>query len=91
MPGDYDALLKWPFRQSVTFKVINQRRPGDGDIVQTFDPDGSTMAFRKPTARSNPASGCTHFGAVRQFEVGSDFVLNDTLFVKCTVDTAGLD
>ena len=85
MRGEFDNILQWPFTHMVTFKLINQA--GGRDIVDTFKPDPTSNAFRKPQSDMNVASGCPQFVSHTELE-GDGFVVDDTIFVKCNVDTS---
>ena len=85
MKGEFDNILQWPFTHKVTFKLINQ---GTGkDIVDTFQPDPMSSSFRKPKSDMNIASGCPRFVSHTDLQ-GGGYVLDDTVFIKCTVDTS---
>ena len=85
MRGEFDNILRWPFTHKVTFKLINQA--GGRDIVDTFQPDPMSTVFRKPKSDMNIASGCPRFVSHAELEAGG-FIVNDTIFVKCIVDTS---
>ena len=84
MRGEFDNILQWPFTHKVTFKLINQA--GGRDIVDTFQPDPLSSSFRKPKSDMNIASGCPRFVSHTELERGG-FIVDDTIFIKCTVDT----
>ncbi len=44
MKGNYDALLTWPFRQKVTFLLMDQNN--NEDITDAFIPDLDSSSFR---------------------------------------------
>ncbi len=87
MRGEYDALLPWPFRQAVTLTLLDQNK--QRDIVQSFRPEPTSSSFQRPHNEMNVASGCPTFALV---SVLNDvfYVKDDTLFVKCKINTAGL-
>ena len=85
MRGEFDNILQWPFTHKVTFKLINQA--GGRDIVDTFQPDPMSSSFRKPKSDMNIASGCPRFVSHTELERGG-FVVDDTIFIKCTIDTS---
>ena len=85
MRGEFDNILQWPFTHKVTFKLINQA--GGRDIVDTFQPDPMSSSFRKPKSDMNIASGCPRFVSHTELERGG-FIVDDTIFVKCTIDTS---
>ena len=59
MRGEYDALLIWPVRQTVTLTLLDQDR--QKDIFQSFRPDPSSSSFQRPINEMNVASGCPKF------------------------------
>ena len=89
MKGQYDNILRWPFRQKVTFMVVDQ---GDRKhIVDAFNPDPTSSSFKKPTEDMNIASGCPLFAELSLLEDDNyQYVKDDCLFVKVVVDTTDL-
>jgi hypothetical protein len=85
MCGEFDNILQWPFTHQVTFKLINQA--GGRDIVDTFQPDPISTAFKKPKSDMNVASGCPRFVSHTELE-GSGFIVDDMIFIKCSIDTS---
>ena len=85
MRGEFDNILQWPFTHKVTFKLINQA--GGRDIVDTFQPDPLSSSFRKPKSDMNIASGSPRFVSHTELERGG-FVVDDTIFVKCSIDVS---
>ena len=88
MRGEYDALLTWPFRQTVTLTLLDQDR--QKDIFQSFRPDPSSSSFQRPINEMNVASGCPKFAPLSILD-NSSYVKDDTIFLKCKVDIAGID
>ena len=92
MRGHYDALLKWPFRQRVTFALLDQSSRAE-HVVDAFRPDPSSSSFRRPQDEMNVASGCPMFCDLKRLTQGSSlpsYVKDDTIFIKVTVDSTGL-
>ena len=85
MRGEFDNILQWPFAHKVTFKLINQA--GGRDIVESFRPDPMSSSFRKPKSDMNIASGCPRFVSHTELDRGG-FVVDDTIFIKCMIDTS---
>ena len=85
MRGEFDNILQWPFTHKVTFKLINQA--GGRDIIDTFQPDPMSTAFRKPKSDMNISGGCPRFVSHAELEAGG-FIVNDAIFIKCIVDTS---
>ncbi|PFX22552.1 TNF receptor-associated factor 3-like [Stylophora pistillata] len=87
MRGEYDALLPWPFLQKVHFRLIDQDRIRD--TYDAFRPEPNSSSFKRPTSDMNIASGCPTFISHMEMRQGG-YIRNDTMFVKITVDTTGL-
>ncbi|XP_072017048.1 TNF receptor-associated factor 3-like [Amphiura filiformis] len=90
MKGQYDNILRWPFRQKVTFMMVDQ---GNREhVVDAFRPDPTSSSFKKPTHEMNIASGCPLFVALNLLENGNfAYVKDDCLFVKVIVDVSDLE
>ena len=88
MRGEYDALLPWPFRQTVTMMLLDQDK--QKDIVQSFRPEPSSSSFQRPRNEMNVASGCPLFAPISILNNRS-YVKDDTMFLKCRVDTLGIN
>ena len=88
MRGEYDALLPWPFKQTVTLTLLDQDK--QKDIFQSFRPDPSSSSFQRPINEMNVASGCPKFAPLSILENPS-YVKDDTIFLKCRADVKGID
>nr|QNG39869.1 tumor necrosis factor receptor associated factor 3B [Andrias davidianus] len=88
MKGEFDSLLPWPFQQKVTLSLLDQG-PGKHHISNTFKPDEKSSSFKRPVCKMNVASGCPILVKQTVLENGL-YVLEDTIFIKVTVDTTGL-
>ena len=86
MRGEFDNILQWPFTYKVTFKLINQA--GGRDIVDTFKPH--VLKPSQDNNSMNNASGCPCFISHSVLEQGG-FVADDTIFIKCTIDTSTIN
>ena len=89
MKGDFDPLLPWPFKQTTTLIMLSQ----DGiskDISQSFKPDNVSNSFQRPKTEMNVASGCPTFCPLSVLDNPS-YVQNDTLYLKCVVNTRGIE
>lgn len=89
LPGEYDALLKWPFSHSVTFTLFEQCPIGggaQGGIAESFVPDPSWQNFQRPSAEPDALG----FGFPRfiSHELLSrrPFIRDDTVFLRIKVD-----
>lgn len=85
MKGDYDSLLPWPFRQKITFKMIDPNRTND--IIDSFRPDPNSSSFQKPKSSMNIASGTPKLVPYKSL---NSYIVDNTLYVKISVDRTGL-
>ncbi|KAF6718911.1 TNF receptor-associated factor 5 [Oryzias melastigma] len=94
MPGDFDALLPWPFKQTVSLSVLDQSGARNHQSLN-FRPDPTNKCFHQPAAESvsNVAVGFPCFISLDALEAPGNavYVKDDTLFVKVKVDTTGLE
>ncbi|XP_077986472.1 TNF receptor-associated factor 2-like [Glandiceps talaboti] len=89
MKGEYDAILKWPFSQKVTFMWIDQNNRDHS--IDAFRPDPNSSSFKRPTGDLNIASGCPLFMPLSKIDTGSEaFVKDDTAYLRIIVDTSDL-
>ncbi|NXU14452.1 TRAF2 factor, partial [Pardalotus punctatus] len=86
MKGDYDALLPWPFRHKVTFMLLDQNNREH--IIDAFRPDLTSASFQRPVNDMNVASGCPMFLPLSKLQSPKHaYVKEDTLFLKCIIET----
>ncbi|NXV72869.1 TRAF1 factor, partial [Atlantisia rogersi] len=86
MKGDYDALLPWPFKHKVTFMLLDQNNREH--IIDAFRPDLTSASFQRPVNDMNVASGCPMFLPLSKLQSPKyAYVKEDTLFVKCIIET----
>ncbi|NXG53481.1 TRAF2 factor, partial [Psilopogon haemacephalus] len=86
MKGDYDALLPWPFRHKVTFMLLDQNNREH--IIDAFRPDLASASFQRPVNEMNVASGCPMFLPLSKLQSPKyAYVKEDTLFLKCIIET----
>ena len=87
MRGEYDALLRWPFRQKVTFMLLDQNNVEH--VIDAFRPDPNSSSFQRPRRETNIASGCPLFFPLA--ELGKHaYIKDDTMFIKVIVDCSDL-
>ncbi|CAH1271315.1 TRAF2 [Branchiostoma lanceolatum] len=90
MRGHYDGLLRWPFRQKVTFMLLDQN--DREHVIDAFRPDPTSSSFQRPTSDMNIASGCPLFVPLSQLDSSSHaYVRDDTMYLRVIVDTSDLD
>ena len=87
MRGQYDALLRWPFRQKVTFMLMDQDNVEH--VIDAFRPDPSSSSFQRPRRETNIASGYLMFCSLTELN-NHAYVRDDTMFLKVIVDTSDL-
>ena len=87
MRGEYDALLRWPFRQKVTFMLLDQDNVEHA--IDAFRPDPSSSSFQRPRRETNIASGCPMFCSLAELN-NHAYIRDDTMFLKIIVDTSDL-
>ena len=87
MRGEYDALLPWPFRQKVTFMLLDQDNVEH--VTEAFRPDPSSSSFQRPREAINIASGCPMFCSLAELN-NHAYIRDDTMFLKILVDTSDL-
>lgn len=90
LPGDYDALLKWPFAHSITFTLFEQGvqsgNGGQGGVAESFVPDPSWTNFQRPS--HEPDSLGFGFPRFISHELlgRRAFVKENTVFLRVKVD-----
>lgn len=70
--------------------MLLDQGPDRRHLSDTFRPDPTSSSFKRPTSDMNIASGCPLFVAHTVLD-GSNFVKDDTIFVRVVVDTADLE
>ena len=83
MRGQYDAILRWPFRQKVTFMLLDQDNVEH--VIDAFRPDPNSPSFQRPRRETNIASGCPMFCSLTELN-NHAYVRDDTMFLKIIVD-----
>ena len=87
MRGQFDGLLRWPFRQKVTIMLLDQ--DNTEHVIDAFRPDPNSASFQRPRREMNIASGCPLFCALTELNKHA-YVRDDTMFMKIIVDTSDL-
>ena len=88
MRGEFDSLLQWPIKQTVSLILLDQDR--QRDIIQSFRPEPSSVSFQRPRTEMNVASGCPNFAPLSVLD-NSSYVKEDTMFLKCVINKTGMD
>ena len=82
MRGQYDAILRWPFRQKVTFMLLDQDNVEH--VIDEFRPDPNSPSFQRPRREANIASGFPLFCSLTQLRRRA-YVYEDTMFLRVFV------
>ncbi len=88
--GETDAVLKWPFRHTVSFTLLDQNpdRRGAVNVVESFIPDPKWANFMRPSRREDPDQlgfGFPRFVAHSVLQL-RNYVKDNTLFLKIRTD-----
>eukprot|EP00057_Strongylocentrotus_purpuratus_P022296 XP_011676770.1 PREDICTED: TNF receptor-associated factor 1-like [Strongylocentrotus purpuratus] len=89
MKGPYDAMLPWPFKEKITFQLVNQDDPINKSIVEAFRPDPASSSFKKPTTEKNIGAGRPLFAEIKMIEdPKSGFIRDNTVYLKIISQTS---
>lgn len=71
----------------VTFMLLDQNNREHA--IDAFRPDLSSASFQRPQSETNVASGCPLFFPLSKLQSPKHaYVKDDTMFLKCIVDTS---
>ena len=84
MRGQYDAILRWPFRQKVTFMLLDQDNVEH--VIDAFRPDPNSSSFQRPRRETNIGIGFPVFCPLSELN-NHGYVRDDTMFLKILVET----
>ncbi|XP_042909927.1 TNF receptor-associated factor 4 isoform X2 [Parasteatoda tepidariorum] len=88
LPGEYDALLPWPFSHTVTFVLYDQSPTQETacNIVESFVPDPTWKNFQQPSKEPDALG----FGFPRfvshEILKKKNYIKDDVMFIKVRVD-----
>ena len=87
MKGEYDGMLLWPFKQKVSFTLIDQQeRPDEREnIVMHFRARNNPENFMRPVSEENPGRGFSRFVSHEKLKTRK-FIVDDTLFIQVDVE-----
>jgi hypothetical protein len=80
--GEYDALLKWPFTQKVTFTLVDQSELKE-HVIDAFRPDPNHLSFQRPVSEWNVSSGLPIFcplGKLRS--TNHEYIKDNTMYIE---------
>lgn len=90
VPGEYDNILKWPFKHTISFTLIDQDpcRQSAVNIVESFLPDPNWANFSRASKVEDPDQ--LGFGFPKFVPHGMldlrQYIKDDTLFIKIRAD-----
>lgn len=82
-PDRYDKILKWPFKGTVIFTLIN-KHDAKNNITYSFTTTSDDDSFQRPRGEKNVANGTQKFVSFTTLEE-LDFVNDGHLYIKVTV------
>ena len=88
LPGEYDSILRWPFKHTVSFTLLDQteERKKAINVVESFVPDPNWKNFQRPSQQVDQLGfGFPKFVPHELLESRS-YVRDDCLFIKIRVD-----
>lgn len=88
LPGEYDALLRWPFAHSVSFTLFDQSTCPEKacNIVESFIPDPTWKNFQRPSKEPDSLGfGFPRFVSHEMLKK-RHFMKDDTMFIRVKVD-----
>ncbi|KAK4876039.1 hypothetical protein RN001_012461 [Aquatica leii] len=88
LPGEYDALLRWPFAHSVSFTLFDQSTSPEKacNIMESFIPDPTWKNFQRPSKEPDSLGfGFPRFVSHEMLKK-RHFMKDDTMFVRVKVD-----
>ncbi|XP_065069784.1 TNF receptor-associated factor 3-like [Rhopilema esculentum] len=85
--GEFDALLKWPFKQKVFFTLLDQGKNSSPAQHRTEEllGDRSSTSFHRPKSESNPGWGFPKFISIEKLMSGT-YIKDDCMFIKIEVE-----
>ena len=92
MAGDYDAILPWPFVHKVTFTMMDQnsefeKRKHLSYTVKPYASVENKAILDRPLSEKNASFGAKHFCDMKSLK---QYIKDDTLFIKCNIDTENM-
>ena len=86
LKGEFDSLLKWPFKQKVRFILFDQSE-SKKHVVDEFKPDLNSLSFKRPISEFNMASGLPLFCSLAKLmSTDYEFIKDNTMFIMIDVD-----
>jgi len=91
LPGEYDCILKWPFKHTISFTLLDQNmdRTAAVNVMESFIPDQNWPNFSRPsTCNDQDQLGFGFPKFVHQdILTKRGYVKDETLFIKIRADS----
>ena len=90
LPGEHDSILKWPFRHTISFTLLDQNpdRNSAVNIVESFIPDPAWPNFQRASKQADPDQlgfGFPKFVPHAMLKL-RNYIKDDTMFIKIRAD-----
>ena len=91
LPGPNDCILKWPFRHTISFTLLDQttERTAAVNIMESFIPDPNWPNFNRPSTSDDPDQ--LGFGFPRfvhqDMLMKRGYIKDDTIFIRIRADS----
>ena len=88
LPGEFDGILRWPFKHTVSFTLLDQtpERKDAVNVVESFLPDPSWPNFQRPSKQPDQLGfGFPKF-VPHELLTARNYIREDSLFIKIRVD-----
>ena len=90
LPGEYDCILKWPFKHTISFTLLDQNmdRTAAVNVMESFIPDQNWPNFNRPSTYNDPDQLGFGFPKFVHQDILTKrgYVRDDTLFIKIRAD-----
>ena len=90
LPGEYDCILKWPFKHTISFTLLDQNmdRTAAVNVMESFIPDQNWPNFNRPSTYNDPDQLGFGFPKFVHQDILTKrgYVKDDTLFIKIRAD-----
>ena len=84
MKSEYDAVLRWPFSDRVTFRLLNPQNLDDESMTKSFIPDKNSSSFKRPAKDMNIASGCPMF--IKK-DLLASYIVDDAIYIETKISS----
>ena len=88
LPGEFDGILRWPFKHTVSFTMLDQtpEKKSAVNVVESFLPDPSWPNFQRPAKQPDQLGfGFPKF-VPHELLTARNYIKDDTLFLKIRIE-----